>query len=188
MKINNINLNFTKKLCAACIIKDKQRTKHPAFIYEYNPRDIEDMKEIQTSDNTNSIKWDFFKEGYLRRYMPESKYYAMKDDNNDITACAKITEHFARRGKFEGFYTSIDEFEASDKYINSTTPMIGFIANISQKHLCQNILTAKRDDEIQDLGECKFKKQKQGFWSLRSRAFDECISRAEKRNNLEIFV
>ena len=185
MYINSINLNFGKKLLAQCQIKDKQRQKHYASIYEYNPRDIEDMKEIQYSDNTDSIKWDFFKEAYLRRYMPESKYYIMKN-NDDIVACAKTTQHFSRKGRYQGFYTSIDEFEASDKYINSATPMIGFIANTAQNHLSQNILTAQRDDEIPNLGECKFKKQKEGFWVLRSRAFDECISRAEKRNNLEI--
>ena len=189
MKINNININFGKKLIATCNIKDKQRTKHCASIYEYNPRDIEDMKEIQYGSNTDSIKFSFFKEGYYRRYMPESKYYAMKNDETDeIIASTKITSHYALKGKYSGFYTSIDELEQSDKYINISTPLIGVIADTAQKHLSKNILTAQRDDETTNLGECKFTKQKQGFWVMRSRAFDECISRAEKRNNLEILI
>jgi len=66
--------------------------------------------------------------------------------------------------------------------------MIGFITKQPQNQLSKNIITAQRDDELLNLGECKFKKQKEGFWSLRSRAFNECISRAEKRNNLEIII
>ena len=68
--------------------------------------------------------------------------------------------------------------EQSDEYINISTPLIGVIADTAQKHLSKNILTAQRDDETTNLGECKFTKQKPGFWVMRSRAFDECISRS----------
>ena len=189
MKINSVNINFTKKLVAKCEIKDKQRAKHPASIYEYNPRSIDDMKEIQNGLNAEFIKYNFFKQGYYRRNMPESKFYAMKDDvTGDIIASAQTSNHLALQGKYEGLYTSIDELQASDNYINPANPMVAFIADKAQQTYSKNILTSFRADEAPDLGECKFKKTKSGIWIIRSRGFKECISRAEKRNNLEIIA
>ena len=189
MQINAININFGKKLSATCNIKDKERIKHSTSIYEYNPRSFEDMKEIHSADISNSIKQSFFKEGYFRRYLPESKYYAMKDDETgEIIACIKTSTHYSLKGKYKGYYTSIDEFEADDNYINIQTPMMAFISDKAQKTLSKNIITAQRDYEIPNLGETKFKKTKEGFWVLRSKGFNECILRAEKRNNLEIIA
>ncbi len=189
MKINSVNINFTKKLAAKCEIKDKQRIKHPASIYEYNPRNIDDMEEIQNGLNTDSIKHSFFEQGYCRRCMPESKFYAMKDDiTGDIIASAQTSNHLALQGKYEGLYTSIDELQTSGDYINPIMPMAAFIADKAQQTYSKNILTSFRYDEAPDLCECKFKKTKSGIWAMRSRGFKECISRAEKRNNLEIIA
>ena len=186
MKINTLNLNFGKKLVATCCIKNQNKEKCPASIYEYNPRNSEDAEEIKNSPYTSSIKRDFYRQ-YINCKIPANKYYILLDDKTkEVATVAKLSQHITEEGKYKGYYISIDELEENKNYIDSITPMIGFIANKANSTYSDNILTAFRTYEMPALKELKFKSTKEDIWALRSKGFNESILRAEKRNNLEI--
>ena len=54
MKIQKIDINFGKKPVALCRVKTAQDKEKRAVIYNYNPRDLKDRKEIEDSCENSS--------------------------------------------------------------------------------------------------------------------------------------
>ena len=188
MKINSINnINFTKRPVATCLVKNKENEKHNAVIYEYKPTDKEDLAEILNSDSTYSIKSDFYKASF--NSVPKNKYYAVLDTEADkITSCAKTGRHLADWDENSEFYTSIEEIEGNKDYVDSLTPLIGFLACLEKLSNSSKIISSFRTDGNVDLKKYSFSKTKNGTWMLPSQRFEPVIQRAEKRNNLELLV
>ncbi|MBR2068717.1 MAG: hypothetical protein IJ877_03040 [Candidatus Gastranaerophilales bacterium] len=188
MKITGINHTFGKNMVAKCIVKNQLKEKHEATLYEYDPWNLDDIDEIESSLNTNSIKPDFYRAGLWSGHT-EGRFFALQDDETkDIVASAEITRHYAPFGKYQGDYLLIDELEGNQGYIDSLTPMIGFIANKGFETNSKNIVSAFRTSEMPQLKGYKFKQTDDETWILPKRRFSENINKAEHRNSIEFLA
>ena len=188
MKINSLNnVNFTKRLYATCSVKNKENEKHSAKIYEYDPNNKKDLDEILNSDSIPLIKPLFYKEGF--KAVPNSRFYAVFDsESNEITACTMISKHLPAWDEDSIPYTSIDEIEENENYVDALTPLIAFLANLERLSGADKIITSYRTDEGTGLKKYSFSKTKNNIWMLPAKRFESAIQRAEKRNNLEIMA
>ncbi|MBQ8476453.1 hypothetical protein IJ531_05265, partial [bacterium] len=154
-----------------------------------DPWNINDIKEIEKSPNTNSIKPDFYKSGLWHNHS-KGEFYALQDiETGEIVSACELTRHYSPYGKYWGDYIMINQLEGNPDYVDSLTPMVGFIANKGQKTGSRNIVTGYFSDNIaKSLKGYKFTRTDGGEWVLPSRRFEENIEKAENRTGIEFLA
>ena len=183
MKINSTNnINFGKKALFNCSVKRKYANeKESATLYLYDQRNLSDMNEVRRFNNHTFVERNF-----LDPRNDYSKYYFLvTDKTKEVVSSVKTTEHFARNGKYQGRYTSVDELSSNPKYIDSTTPTLAHVAKEAINRFSNNVITAFREDEAPSLKSAKFTLNKDGVWFLPDRRYEILIDTAEKRNLIE---
>lgn len=183
MKINSINnINFGKKAIFNCTIKKtNDNKKYQATLYSFDPKNPDDMDEIDTTMKDCPLKRNFT-DG--RNYY--SKYFVlMTDKTNEIISAAQTSEHYSRIGKYEGRYTSVDEVEHNKDFIDPMTPTLSHIAKEAMDRFSKHIITAFRTYEAPSLKNSKFTQNKNEVWFLPERRYHILIDTAEKRNQID---
>ena len=183
MKINSINnVNFGKKAIFNCTVKRADtKEKENATLYLYNQNNLSDMAEVRKFNNHTYVERCF-----LDPRNDYSKYYFLvNDDTKEVISSAKTTEFFAKDGKYEGRYTSIDEIAANPKYMDSMMPTLAQVAKEAINRFSNNVITAFRADEAPSLKSSKFTLNKDEVWFLPDRRYNILIETAEKRNQIE---
>jgi len=185
MKINTLNsVNFAKKPVALCQIKEKKNNfNKPATLYELDSSDINDVEELKNSYCARAIYNDFKNEYFKNDYNSNAKYYALQDGlNNEFIAVAKTSKHLKKTNNGYKTYNAIDELVLNNKYNDSLTPMISYIAYSSKG--CNEILTSFRTQDMPELKHSVFSKTDDNIWQIPLKRFDVAIDMAEKRNNM----
>lgn len=186
MRISPVSVGFGKKLTARCELKDKENQTCHASIYEYMPGEIGDMIEIENSPNTTSIK-KLFMQRSMHNPEPAPRFFAMRnDETGDIVACTQLSRHYAALGKYQGYYTSVDELETNGNYDDVLTPMLGYISYKAKQLCSENILTAFRTYEMPELKQHGFKTTKTDSFAMRFKNFEKLFSKASEKNNLKL--
>ncbi len=184
MKIQSVNTNFGKRLIARCDVKNKEKQKHEAFLYEYDPWNSDDVKEIENSSCTGAIGYDFYKAGLWHNYS-KSKFYAIQDnETKDIVATCELSHHINPNHSKMCDYLEIQELEGNEKYIDSLTPMLAHIANLGKFHNSDSVISSCYVVDEAKLQKHKFNRLGMGIWSLPAKRFEENITKGEKRNSL----
>lgn len=191
MKINNINseITFGKTAVMKCCIKQKNtKEKAQSTMYQLDTKNNTDLTEVFYSKNARCMYFSMIKDRY--RFYPSSEYYFIKDDKTgEIISCVQTSRHYRRENeKQPNLTTLIEELNTNPKYINTTEPIIAYLAQKAFTRMDDSITIGCYFDYPKDLKRIKFSQVKNGDWVLPEKRFNDFIDTAQKRSNIEFLT
>lgn len=161
MRVNSINnINFGKRLVAICNTKEAKNGKQTASnLYEVDPKNKDDLFDVNRSNHTKAIRKDFNSAGSIHnlRNIRDSKFYILQNDvTKEVISCAEISKRYSQEPEQNGIYLNIKELEGNKHYLNSTSPLTGYFAKMAEELGCTRISTSFREDDMPEL-------KKEGF-------------------------
>lgn len=195
MKITNTNtnLNFGKTPVATCVVKEVSSQKEiPATIFQMDPLNESDYKEIKYSKFTRDIKYGVNMERDNAPYNRGREFYLVKaDKNGEVIACAQTLHRF-RTGNVphQGLSTMLEEASENNKFDNGALPLVAYIAQRAIDRYDNSIISVTGTDEEPTIQKkLKFKEtDTKGVFALSKRRFANFITRAKNEANLEFIV
>ncbi|MBR1617188.1 hypothetical protein IJ670_03465 [bacterium] len=182
MKINSINnLNFQKKQVGKCQIKSAQnREKKDCTISKFNPKNPDDFLELETSDQFWTIRSDFNR-AQNQKHCSSDFYFIQDNNSKDFVSAVEISKHLSDKGEK---YIAIEEIEVNDDYIDSITPILGYVSYLAEKFGAANIQTSFGIDDFA-LAQNRLFAKNNGHYTISPSSYNEILYRAQSRENLD---
>lgn len=186
-------ISFGKIPVGCCnIVKSEDKKKTNAIIWELNPKDADDLKDVELSKTAcKSIYPDMYREFIKGSCIPDYKFYTVSNENTgEVIACAQTSVHISSDRKNSFKYLLIDELAENKKYINGAEVLLAYLANDAQNDKSSNcsdkIRTCFTDKMQGALNRMKFIKRQSGIWELPKKTMKSTVDSAIEKYQLEI--
>lgn len=182
-------ISFGKSAVMTCTVKSADKTtKVNATLYQMNPLEREDYRDVMYSKHTTCIKSDFQRDTGHRQGMYE--YYLLQNDKTgEVIACAQTSRRYRTgNAKYNGVSTLIEEMSQNRHYINGAEPVLAYLVHKAGEQFDNCVTTAFDKDEIPCLKNSKFTQLKTGDWCIPEKRYQLLIDQAEKRENVNFLV
>ncbi len=184
MRVSNIS--FGKTAILTCQVKNRETNqKASATLYQMDPHNMSDYREVRYSKTARCMCRDMEDDQSL--YNPVREYYVLKDDKTgEVISCAETSHHYRRDEIYSpGLSTTVDELADNTKYVNSTEPMLAFVAQKAFDRYDKSVVIGTYVDDESPLKRARFSKTKNGDWVLPEKRFNDFVDTANKRSSIE---
>lgn len=180
------NISFGKTPILTCQFKQKDTNKKvDATLYKMDPHNPSDIKDVEYSKKARCMIFDMKKD--QGRFYPAREYYIIQENKTgEVISCAQTSHHYRLNNAYcPGTSTTIEELADNEKYVNSTEPMLAFLAQNAFERYDKSVVVGTYTDDESQFKRARFSKSKNGDWILPEKRFTNLVDTAVKRNNIE---